>query len=62
MTIYVYILFTNTLAISECNQPKLEKFEGRPKDITPKARIRSWFGYSLPFDRHDWVRRGDEAD
>ncbi|KAI8343771.1 cytochrome c/c1 heme-lyase [Choanephora cucurbitarum] len=40
---------------TECNQPKLEKFEGRPKDITPKARIRSWFGYSLPFDRHDWV-------
>lgn len=29
---------------SECNQPMLEKFEGRPKDITPKARFRSWFG------------------
>lgn len=29
---------------SECNQPMLLKFEGRPKDITPKARIRSWFG------------------
>lgn len=40
---------------TECNQPMLLKFEGRPKDITPKARIRSWFGYSLPFDRHDWV-------
>ncbi|CAO3606985.1 unnamed protein product [Mucor hiemalis] len=29
---------------TECNQPMLLKFEGRPKDITPKARIRSWFG------------------
>lgn len=29
---------------SECNQPKLLKFQGKPKDITPKARIRSWFG------------------
>ncbi|KAK4514976.1 FAD-dependent urate hydroxylase [Mucor velutinosus] len=40
---------------TECQQPMLAKFEGRPKDITPKARIRSWFGYALPFDRHDWV-------
>ncbi|KAI8582628.1 hypothetical protein K450DRAFT_226157 [Umbelopsis ramanniana AG] len=38
-----------------CAQPKLVKFQGKPKDITPKARIRSWFGYKLPFDRHDWV-------
>ncbi|CAO0796857.1 unnamed protein product [Mucor circinelloides] len=29
---------------TECQQPMLAKFEGRPKDITPKARIRSWFG------------------
>ncbi|KAI9481547.1 MAG: cytochrome c/c1 heme-lyase [Benjaminiella poitrasii] len=29
---------------TECKRPKLERFEGRPKDITPKARIRSWFG------------------
>ncbi|CDH48418.1 cytochrome c1 heme lyase [Lichtheimia corymbifera JMRC:FSU:9682] len=40
---------------TQCNQPKLVKFQGRPKDITPKARFRSWFGYKLPFDRHDWV-------
>ncbi|RCH89400.1 hypothetical protein CU097_005516 [Rhizopus azygosporus] len=40
---------------TKCNQPMLLKFQGRPKDITPKARIRSWFGYSLPFDRHDWT-------
>ncbi|KAI7856988.1 cytochrome c/c1 heme-lyase [Circinella umbellata] len=38
-----------------CDQPKLVKFQGKPKDITPKARLYSWFGYKLPFDRHDWV-------
>jgi cytochrome c heme-lyase len=36
------------------NGPTLTKFIGRPADISPKARLRSWFGYSLPFDRHDW--------
>jgi cytochrome c heme-lyase len=29
---------------SDCNQPKLLKFQGRPKDVTPKAWIRSLFG------------------
>lgn len=49
---YIYLFMSvNTLnnkvffyMCSECNQPMLAKFEGRPKDITPKARIRSWFG------------------
>ncbi|GAA5803303.1 hypothetical protein HPULCUR_008782 [Helicostylum pulchrum] len=49
------ILEWEKLHQTECKQPMLAKFEGRPKDITPKARIRSWFGYALPFDRHDWV-------
>ena len=40
---------------SSCGQPKLLKFEGRPKDITPRARLKSWLGYALPFDRHDWT-------
>lgn len=43
------------LMIRECATPKLLKFQGRPKDISPKARIWSWFGYTLPFDRHDWT-------
>ena len=39
--------------------PRLAKFMGRPFDLTPKARIKSWLGYGLPFDRHDWeVDRG----
>lgn len=28
---------------------------GRPTDISPKAYLRVLFGYSRPFDRHDWV-------
>ncbi|CAG8467807.1 4563_t:CDS:2 [Ambispora leptoticha] len=39
----------------KCGGPKLVKFEGRATAITPKARILSWLGYKLPFDRHDWV-------
>ncbi|KAG0268335.1 Cytochrome c1 heme lyase [Actinomortierella ambigua] len=38
-----------------CGGPKLVRFEGKPKEVTPKARIWSWMGYALPFDRHDWV-------
>jgi cytochrome c heme-lyase len=38
----------------ECGQPTLLRFLGRPDDLSPLARIRSWFGGPLPFDRHDW--------
>jgi len=38
-----------------CVAPKLLHFKGRPHDLTPKAQIKSWLGYGLPFDRHDWV-------
>ncbi|KAG0238338.1 Cytochrome c1 heme lyase [Actinomortierella wolfii] len=38
-----------------CGGPKLVRFEGKPKEVTPKARLWSWMGYALPFDRHDWV-------
>ncbi len=30
------------------NTPRLAKFMGRPFDLTPKARIKSWLGYGLP--------------
>ncbi|KAJ3287152.1 holocytochrome c synthase [Borealophlyctis nickersoniae] len=39
----------------ECRNITLVKFQGRPKDLTPKARIFSWFGLEKPFDRHDWT-------
>jgi cytochrome c heme-lyase len=43
-------------------EPKLLRFEGRPRDLTPKARMLSvmaWlypsrFPDNPPFDRHDW--------
>jgi cytochrome c heme-lyase len=39
----------------KCLNPKLLKFRGRPNDLSPKARLSSYFGYVLPFDRHDWI-------
>ncbi|KAG1440265.1 hypothetical protein G6F56_011996 [Rhizopus delemar] len=39
----------------ECKEdPYLSKFQGRPKDLTPKARWHTLFGAVKPFDRHDW--------
>ena len=38
-----------------CCRPTLSKFEGRPKDFSPRARLLNWLGYKLPFDRHDWT-------
>eukprot|EP00937_MAST-01D_sp_MAST-1D-sp2_P002468 g2468.t1 len=42
---------------------RLVRFEGRPKDLSPKARLKMLFGYSAPFDRHDWIveRDGEEV-
>ena len=34
---------------------KLKRFVGRPKDMSPKARLKTWIGYAPPFDRHDWI-------
>ncbi|XP_017140174.1 cytochrome c-type heme lyase-like [Drosophila miranda] len=34
---------------------RLKSFVGKENDLSPRARIRSWFGYELPFDRHDWI-------
>jgi len=35
--------------------PQLKSFKGRAKDFSPRARMRNWMGYGLPFDRHDWI-------
>ncbi|KAI8061833.1 cytochrome c heme lyase [Gilbertella persicaria] len=34
--------------------PYLSKFQGRPKEMTPKAKWHTFFGAPKPFDRHDW--------
>ena len=39
----------------ECDCPKLFKFMGRPKDLSPRARVNELMGYKKPFDRHDWI-------
>ena len=39
---------------SPCGGPRLARFVGRPRDLSPKARFLNLLGYRLPFDRHDW--------
>ena len=39
---------------SPCGGPRLARFVGRPRDLSPKARLLNLLGYRLPFDRHDW--------
>jgi len=50
-------------ALRGCADPKLKKFMGRPKDLSPKAYFLNLLGYSKPFDRHDWIidRNGKEV-
>jgi len=35
-------------------QPKLLRFQGKPYDLSIKARMKVFFGHPAPFDRHDW--------
>jgi cytochrome c heme-lyase len=49
------VLKWENLLHPECDCPKLKSFKGDAKNISPRARFRSWMGYELPFDRHDWV-------
>lgn len=41
--------------VGECCCPRLRKFEGKPTQFSPKARLLNLLGYKLPFDRHDWI-------
>lgn len=49
------VLKWEALHAMECSTPKLKSFGGKAKDYSPRARIRYWLGYGLPFDRHDWI-------
>lgn len=49
------VLKWEALHARECGAPKLKSFGGKASDYSPRARIRSWMGYELPFDRHDWI-------
>lgn len=52
---WVEVLKWEALHAKECGQPKLKSFGGKATAFSPRARIRSWMGYELPFDRHDWI-------
>ncbi|KAJ2488815.1 holocytochrome c synthase [Coemansia sp. RSA 2050] len=39
---------------NECLVPRLARLQGRPRDLSPMARISSWMHGVRPFDRHDW--------
>ena len=54
-TAWEKILEWEKLHCDECPAPKLLKFMGKPKQLSPKATMRSAVGYSKPFDRHDWI-------
>ncbi|XP_023349123.1 cytochrome c-type heme lyase [Eurytemora carolleeae] len=49
------VLKWEALHARECGNPKLKSFGGKAKDFSPRARVRGWMGYELPFDRHDWI-------
>jgi len=49
------VLKWEALHARECGAPKLKSFGGKAKDFSPRAKIRGWMGYELPFDRHDWI-------
>ncbi|KAE9554205.1 hypothetical protein FO519_002569 [Halicephalobus sp. NKZ332] len=49
------VLKWENLLHPECDCPRLKSFKGDAKNISPRARFRSWLGYGLPFDRHDWI-------
>ncbi|XP_063795909.1 holocytochrome c-type synthase isoform X3 [Pseudophryne corroboree] len=58
------ILKWEALHAKECPcGPNLVRFGGKATAYSPRARIRSWMGYELPFDRHDWIvnRCGQEV-
>lgn len=49
------VLKWEAMHAGECAHPRLKRFGGKAKEFSPRARFRSWMGYELPFDRHDWI-------
>lgn len=43
--------------------PRLIRFLGKPKELSPKAKFLTFIGRAPPFDRHDWIvdRDGQEV-
>ncbi|XP_060528250.1 holocytochrome c-type synthase [Cylas formicarius] len=49
------VLKWEALHATECMDPRLKSFGGKATEYSPRARIRHFLGYELPFDRHDWI-------
>lgn len=49
------VLMWEAFHAKKCPTPKLKKFGGKATEFSPRARIRGWMGYEMPFDRHDWI-------
>lgn len=49
------VLKWEALHARDCTDPKLKRFGGKAQEYSPRARLRYWMGYELPFDRHDWI-------
>lgn len=49
------VLKWEALHAAQCGNPMLKSFGGKAKEFSPRARIRGWMGFELPFDRHDWI-------
>ena len=49
------VMLWESLHSDQCTNPKLKSFGGKAKYFSPRARIRGWMGYEMPFDRHDWI-------
>jgi len=49
------VLKWEALHAKECGRPMLKSFGGKATDFSPRAKMRGWMGYELPFDRHDWI-------
>ncbi|XP_063360920.1 holocytochrome c-type synthase [Cydia amplana] len=52
---WLEVLKWEALHAKECGHPRLKSFGGKATQYSPRAQIRSWLGYELPFDRHDWI-------
>eukprot|EP00466_Bigelowiella_natans_P012085 jgi/Bigna1/57255/fgenesh1_pm.7_\ len=49
------IMEYEALHLSKCPNPKLARFQGKDGIYSLKAKVASYFGAPLPFDRHDWT-------
>jgi cytochrome c heme-lyase len=56
------ILQWEELSCGSSDRSKLLRFQGRPHDLSPKARFKHYvLQHPLPYDRHDWIIERDDG-